>query len=427
MRVIHFADLHIGVETYGRPIPERGWSSRMQDFLDAFDELVEFAISGGADAVIFAGDAYKAREPSQTHQREFAKRVRRLSEAEIATFLLVGNHDLPNAEGRAHALEIFRTLDVPHVYVGDNAWFAANGYVPQVLQTRSGPLQAAFLPWPQVSRLIASDPNAASYSIEQVHQVVEEKMAELIRQQAEATDPALPSVLACHISINESIIRDRPGSEQFMTVGTAPTLLKSQLQERSFDYIALGHHHNNVDLKLQTPCWYSGSLQAVDFGEEDQPKGFMVFDIDTTRPRGERIHGTGAPQLRNVQSRRFVTVKPKPKEADPTPEVCRAIEAANVAGAIVKVEIELSKEQAAFFRQPEARRLLEQAHYVAGLRVILPGEMRPNLPAGVQPDAADPVGSLDLYFRNKAYEDVRRERLLAAARDLVTATGAANG
>ena len=130
MRVLHFADLHIGVELYGRPLPGKPWSSRMQDFLDAFDYLVDYALEERVDAVIFAGDAYKAREPSQTHQREFASRIRRLSEAGIATFLLVGNHDLPNAESRAHALEIFRTLDVPNVTVGDAGWFQREGLRP---------------------------------------------------------------------------------------------------------------------------------------------------------------------------------------------------------------------------------------------------------------------------------------------------------
>ena len=94
MRIIHFADLHIGVENYGRPT-EKGWSSRMEDFLIAFDALVDYALAEGADAVIFAGDAYKAREPSQTHQREFARRIRRLSQAGIPSFLLV-------EIGRAH-------------------------------------------------------------------------------------------------------------------------------------------------------------------------------------------------------------------------------------------------------------------------------------------------------------------------------------
>jgi len=422
MRVIHFADLHIGVELYGRPLPDRGWSSRMQDFLDAFDRLVDYAVENGVDAIIFAGDAYKSREPSQTHQREFARRIRRLSEAGITTFLLVGNHDLPNAEGRAHALEIFRTLDVPHVYVGDNSWFAGNGYVPQVLPTRAGPLQVAYLPWPQVSRLIANDPQAASLSNEQIHHLVEEKLAALIADQARNIDPALPAILTCHVSINDFLVREHAGSEQWMTVGTAPTLLKSQLQEQSFDYIALGHHHNNLDLGLQTPCWYAGSLQAVDFGEEGQAKGFMVFELDPAKSLGKRIAGSGIPRLHNVQARRFVTVKPVPRDVDPTAEVCRAIERANVAGAIVKVEVKLTAEQSAFFRLPEARRLLESAHYVAGFRVILPDEVRGQLPAGIQPDASDPMDALDLYFKNKNYEDARREHLLAAARDLVAVT-----
>ena len=35
------------------------------------------------DLVLFCGDAYKTREPSQTQQREFAKRIKRLSEGGI--------------------------------------------------------------------------------------------------------------------------------------------------------------------------------------------------------------------------------------------------------------------------------------------------------------------------------------------------------
>src|SRR5213593_3063960 len=105
MKVIHFADLHIGVESYSRPDPETGLPSRLRDFLNAFDELVEYAIAERADLVLFAGDAYKSREPTQTHQREFARRVRRLTTAGIPVFLLIGNHDLPNAVARANALE----------------------------------------------------------------------------------------------------------------------------------------------------------------------------------------------------------------------------------------------------------------------------------------------------------------------------------
>jgi exonuclease SbcD len=392
----------------------------MQDFLDAYDHLVEYALSEGVDAVIFAGDAYKAREPSQTHQREFASRIRRLSEAGIPTFLLVGNHDLPNAEGRAHALEIYRTLDVPNVYIGDASHFAGDNYTPTVIPTRSGPLQVGFLPWPQVSRLLANDSEAAAMSIEQVHHLVEEKMTALIARQAAAIDRDIPALLTCHVSINDFLVRENPGSEQWMTVGTAPTLLKSALSQSAWDYIALGHHHNNMDLKLETPTWYSGSMQPVDFGEEGQIKGFMVLDIDPAKGHGDRVHGSGLPHLEAVPARRFVTIELSPKDDDPTLEACRAIAAANTAGAIVRTTIKLTQEQARVFRMPEARACLSDAHFVASFRVELPEDRRSILPPGHQPDSASPIETLETYLKLKdELPEARRQKLIAAAQDLI--------
>ena len=67
--------------------------------------------------VIFAGDAYKDRSPAPTFQREWGRRIIRLSQAKIPTLLLVGNHDLSPAIGRAHAIQEFDTLQVPYVRV----------------------------------------------------------------------------------------------------------------------------------------------------------------------------------------------------------------------------------------------------------------------------------------------------------------------
>ena len=419
MRVIHFADLHIGVELYGRPIAGKPWSSRMQDFLDAFDHLVIYAIEEQVDAVIFAGDAYKAREPSQTHQREFAKRIRRLSDAGVATFLLVGNHDLPSAESRAHALEIFRTLEVPHVAVGDDAWFEREGFRPQILETRSGPLQVAFVPWPQVSKLLASSEEAANASIDQVNGMVEKAISELVEEQARHIDPGIPSILTCHLSLNDFLVRENGGSERWMSVGTAPTVLRSSLHTDLFDYVAMGHHHNNIQLESDTPCWYAGSMQPVDFGEAGQPKGFMTMEFDTTKPRGSRLGGTGAPTLHVVPSRRFVEIEVKPREADPTPEIVEAIVAEDVSEAVVKVEIHLSQDQETQLRLPEARKALADAHFVAGLRTILPTTSRSPLPPNLQPDACSPLETLETYLRSREVADPRRERLLAAATELI--------
>ena len=122
--------------------------------------------------------------------------------------------------------------------------------------------------------------------------------------------------------------------------------------------------------------------------------------------------------------RAFVTVDVTPKEADPTAEVCAAIERAAIDDAIVRVAVKLSYEQSSQFRQMEARKLLERAHFVGGFRVVLPDEVATRLPPGVQPDAASPIESLETYLKLKNIDDARRTRLLSAAEDLMHELGA---
>src|SRR4030042_294062 len=140
MKILHFADLHLGVETYGHINPATGLSSRFLDFLSALDQVVDFALENKIDLVLFCGDAYKSREPTQTQQRELARRINRLSTSGIPIFLLIGNHDLPNAIGKATTTEIFDTLTIKNVYVSNH---------PDIyrIPTQNGTVQIASLPW----------------------------------------------------------------------------------------------------------------------------------------------------------------------------------------------------------------------------------------------------------------------------------------
>lgn len=72
IRVLHFADIHIGMENYGKTDPQTGLSSRVVDFLRRMDTMIEMARERDVDLVIFAGDAFKTRAPNPTYQREFA-------------------------------------------------------------------------------------------------------------------------------------------------------------------------------------------------------------------------------------------------------------------------------------------------------------------------------------------------------------------
>src|SRR5436309_15625057 len=115
MKIVHTADLHIGLEAHGPTNPHTGLPHRLEDFLIALDQIVDAAIAERADLVIMAGDIYKGRDPTPTHQREFARRVLRLSQSGIPLFLLAGNHDLPNAVNRATSIDIFSDLAIEGV------------------------------------------------------------------------------------------------------------------------------------------------------------------------------------------------------------------------------------------------------------------------------------------------------------------------
>ncbi len=92
---------------------------RVVDFLKSLDRIIDAAIDERVDLVIFAGDAYKDRNPQPTFQRAWGERMMRLSRAGIATILLVGNHDIAPADHRAHTLQEYATLAVPHIFVAD--------------------------------------------------------------------------------------------------------------------------------------------------------------------------------------------------------------------------------------------------------------------------------------------------------------------
>src|SRR5512140_1371356 len=173
MKILHFADAHIDMANYGRHDPETGLPLRVLDFLKSLDTIVDTAIKERVDMVIFAGDAYKDRSPAPTFQREWGRRIIRLSQARIPTLLLVGNHDLSPAAGRAHAIHEFDTLQVPFVKVLAK---------PQLLHPHELwdlPLQVIAIPWISRSALMASMDASASDQAE-VFANIEQHLREIV-------------------------------------------------------------------------------------------------------------------------------------------------------------------------------------------------------------------------------------------------------
>src|SRR5258708_34169201 len=101
LRIAHLADTHIGMENYGRINPETGLNQRLHDFLGSLDQAIDGAIDANVDLAVFAGDIYKTRDPTPTHQREFARRIYRLSSAGLKDCTAPVNPPIPLAGGAA--------------------------------------------------------------------------------------------------------------------------------------------------------------------------------------------------------------------------------------------------------------------------------------------------------------------------------------
>ena len=406
MRILHFSDLHIGVENYGRVDAATGLSTRLGDFLAALDEVVDYAVAERVDLVLLAGDAYKGRDPSQTHQREFASRLYRVSSAGIPVFLLVGNHDLPNASSRANAVEIFPTLQVPNVHIGDSLQTYR-------LATPAGPLQVVAVPWPRRGRLITRE-ESRGLTIDQVRIEIERRMTEAIALRIGELDPEVPAILSGHVTVNGSTV----GTERSMMLGNDHVLLASALHRPELEYVALGHVHKHQVLRREQPIMaYSGSLQRVDFSEENDEKGFCVVDIDPSAPQGKRLVKF---QFHPVNARRFVTVDVNipPGESDPTAAVLRAIARRDVNNAVVRVRIKLTAEADLLLREGEIRETLAPAHFVVAISREVEGNRRARLAEG-ESEGLQPLQALGLYLDGRGTSTCRRDKVMRYAQELM--------
>ena len=407
MKIIHFADLHLGIENYGRIDPSTGLSSRLNDFLAALDQLVDYALKNRVDLVLFCGDAYKTREPSQTQQREFARRINRLATGDIPVFLLVGNHDMPNASWRATTTEIFDTLAVKNIYVSSNRPDIYN------IPTASGTVQVVSLPWLRRSTLLSRE-DTKNLNLEQINQRMQEALTQVITSKAAGLDPSLPAILAAHVWVTGA----RVGSESLMSIGQEPVLLLSNIALPAFDYIALGHIHKHQVLSENPPVVYAGSLERVDFGEENDEKGFYVVDIEGDPTTGKRQVSF---EFHPVNARRFLTIDVTTEEddLDPTATVLRAIagQETGVRDAVVRLNISLPSSIEGQLRNHEIRDALKEAHYSTVAREVQ-REIRLRL-GDQNVEEITPLAALKAWMESQQVSPERQKVLMEYGEKLI--------
>jgi len=398
IRLLHFADIHVGMENYGRLDPATGTSTRVRDFLDRLDEVIEYALAHDVDLAVFAGDAFKNRDPEPTQQREFAQRIKRLADA-VPTLLLVGNHDMPGMAAKASSVDIFRALEVPGVIVGHRPG-------GQVVETKRGPIYLAWMPYPMRNRLLSREEHQGK-SIDELEIALRQTVSEILRDLAlDASERDMPRVLAGHFSVAEA----RLGSERSVMLGRDVAVTTSTLADEVWDYVALGHIHKHQSLNPgRSPAVvYSGSLERIDFGEEAEEKGFCWAEVQ----RGH-CEWSFVP----VHARPFKTLKVDIRRAsDPTQAAIDQLEPVPE-GSVVRVMVSLRAEQQAGLRDREVEAALPQA---ASFSLVRQVEIENRARLGdLAAEALTPDALVRAYFETRNTPPERIEVLLSAAGELI--------
>lgn len=403
IKLLHFADAHIDMTNFGAHDPETGLPERVMDFLRSLDTIIQTAIEEEVDLVIFAGDAYKDRSPAPTFQREWGRRLMRLSYAGIPTILLTGNHDIAPSRHKAHAMQEFDTLAPEHITVINRPSLLG----PKDLENL--PVQILCMPWVTragvMQAIVAGEVNE-----DDPIKVIENGIKYWIDDALANIDPSLPTILTAHASVAGA----KFGNEQDVKIGRDVILSPGLVTDPRFDYVALGHIHRYQDLNpgKHPPVVYPGSIERVDFGEVNEEKGFIIAEIEK---------GKATYEWRKLPIRRFIDraleledeleVNEKILAALPSPEEMK--------DAIVRLRLTFPQGHEALIDDARIHDYAKDAFEFKFVKTAI-APVRGRLPEGQETSSLSPLELLDVYWKSKNENESERALLSELAQDLIS-------
>ena len=250
VKLLHFADVHLGQTNFGYLDPATGLNSRILDFLEAMDCVAEAAEAYKPDLILFAGDAFRTRTPTPSLVTHFAERIQRMADL-CPVLCVVGNHDRQKGgSGKRHSIDILASLHSTYeIIVCDSI---------QILQTDKACVVT--LPW-----LYASE-------------VSLEEICSQLDRAVEKASKDKPLILLGHCEVEGAVYNEMYSAQG--TLGGKSIVYPLSFFEEGWDYVALGHVHKHQFLRKNPPVVYAGSIERVTWGERGERKVFLTAEVD---------------------------------------------------------------------------------------------------------------------------------------------------
>lgn len=247
LKICCIADIHLGMKLYGKIDPVTHFNTRELNTLDNFRGVVDYCIDNNIKVLIIAGDTYHNSLPTPTLQDEVNKIIKYASDNNIHCLILAGNHDVSKLDTSVTALKPLDTFCINNVV-------HTKQFKDIKLTINNEQVRFIFLPTYHTGDEIKSITDRITYD-------------------------GTPIVYIGHMTVQGAALND-------WLIGTNETYVDMDcFKHEGVKATVLGHLHKPQILDEDKMIFYTGSLQRLDFNEENQKKGFFVLDVsnnDTT-------------------------------------------------------------------------------------------------------------------------------------------------
>ena len=232
LKFIHAADIHLGSTIQ---LPQLDISKQQEELLEqanynAFSYIVEIAIAQKVDFLLLAGDVYDQQQRSIKANQFFKQQCQKLAEAEIAVYIIAGNHDPLNSRQQLFAQP-------------DNVYEFSGQEVEEYQ--------------------IAANNDLVANIIGQSYQYQSE--SEALHLEYQSSKQNLFNIALLHTQLEA-------GESNYV-----PATKNELMQKQMIDYWALGHIHQcRIEHKMDPAIAYPGIPQGRDFGEQNLGGCFLV-------------------------------------------------------------------------------------------------------------------------------------------------------
>lgn len=398
MKILHTADWHLG--TFRSPVKD-GANLRTEDTKRCLDELVRVAEEEQPDYSLISGDVFHVgRLWSDRCCEEIITAIHYIRELAAVSKQVVVMRGTPNHDGAGQfnvLSEMF--ADCPNVHVV---------ITPQVISFED--VDIAVLPGFDRGTYRAKFPGLSS---DEENVVFTQELANIVTGLKAQCGLNKKSVLMAHYTVPGC---NTESGQTMMLTQFEPVITQEALLAAGYDLVALGHIHRPQKI-LSHEWYYSGAINAMNFNDEGQERGFWIHTDMPFDGWDSRFYKTPI--------REFSTISLTNEDISQINIGCIDMVAAmkwagRIDGKIVRVHYSCSAENAKAYKMNEAvleKNLLENGAFM--LWENLPDKIVEFANKTELAKSTDPEANLIKYLEEKQVEPEKIQELVLKSRPII--------